>query len=285
MDRGRWTTTAVVIVGLFVALASLWLTFYLFFNVVLWGLAYHGSPPSGVDAAGDLFWGTGVACLVAGISALVGLWRRTPIPFLVAGTALAVVTALLVRAQPDLQAIRAGVPVWLIPVGTASAALSLAAAWLRHRPNTYLAIATLLTAVAAGAAIVLIATASERVCPHLSANHERWFEASLTKPTRSLRAARLQQSTTNPSDWFVIAVLAGEGFEGFVGKADVGIWLMDVPGASSAREVAVQADPDRIYAVNLLAASVSNLPPKPIPAQALAQLDACREEVLREASG
>jgi hypothetical protein len=291
----RWTTAAVVVVGLFVMMASLALAFVVFFILAFSNIGFEGGAPPALRTGTNLLMGAGWAYLFAAGAVGKGWWSRTPVPFLVAGILLVVAEILTVQAQFHLQQLssfRETLEPWILPLGIAGALLALAAAWLLQRPSAARAIATMVALAAASAAIVLftmrsyaIREASERVCPHVLGAIEGKIKRNVIIPDSYLRGVRIQQSALNHAHWFVVADLQtnAKDFQGYTGPV---VWLIDAPGASSQRMVEADRDRNqRIYAVNALAYSASKFPKKTMSAATLTRLDDCTKEVQREVSG
>jgi hypothetical protein len=295
VNAPRWTTAAVVVVGLVVMMASLALAFVVFFILAFSNIGFEGGAPPALRTGTNFLMLAGWAYLFAAGAVGKGWWSRTPIPFLVAGILLVVAEILTVQAHVHLRQLlsfRDTLEPWILPLGIVSALLALAAAWLLHRPSTVRAIATMVALAVAGAAIVLFTMrsyaareVSERVCPHLLGAIEGEIKRNVTIPDSYLRGARIQQSTVNRAYWFVVADLQTNDKD-FQGDTGLVVWLIDAPGASSQREVETRGPRNRhIYAVNALAYSASKFPKKTMNTETLARLDDCTKEVQREVSG
>jgi hypothetical protein len=160
VDRGRWTTAAVVVVTLFVAIWSLLLALYFFFGAIFLNIGYHGDAPSAIRDTTNLLMVTSLAYLFATGAVNFSRGSRTPTPFLVASILLVVAAVLGVQAHLQRLSYKSPLPPWFLPIGVATALLALAAAWLRHRPSTPVAIATLIATAGMCMAIVLFTARS-----------------------------------------------------------------------------------------------------------------------------
>jgi hypothetical protein len=300
MDKGRWTDGAVVAVVCFVTVASFVLAVSYFFFAMLVSFGYRGDTPPAMRDAQFLLMLTSLAYLVAAGSLVYDRTFRTPTQFVVMGGVLVVAAILATWAQSRLRQLpdESGLSPWFLSLGIACALLALAAAWLRYRPSAILAVAIIVAIAVACTAIVGVLSgrsdasreaareaaqeASEEVCPHVSSVHVGWIEEGLTVPDGRLRAARLQRSAAGDPAWYVLAEVEGEGVEG---DGDVGVWRVEAPGATTPVQFAERADRHRVYAANALASGVGRWVAEPLSAEVAGSLDACREEVLREAAG